>query len=39
MIKKKKLSDKIVPEAVRDTFPDSQVCISIILVEKLLQKF
>jgi len=36
MIKKKKLSDKIVPEAVRDTFPDSQAYMDLLAFERKL---
>lgn len=36
MIKKKKLSDKIVPEAVRNAFPDSQAYMDLLAFERKL---
>lgn len=36
LVKKKKLSDKIVPEAVRDAFPDSQAYMDLLAFERKL---
>lgn len=36
IMKKKKLSDKIVPEAVRDAFPDSQAYMDLLAFERKL---